>query len=472
MRNSFFSPSSLRFLACVALMMISRNASAEPQNVLFIILDDLRADVLGCYGDTVTRSPHLDQLASEGLRFDNAYCQGTWCLPSRRAMMRSQYVRKDGPTLGETLRAAGHTSVRVSKIFHMRVPGDIVDGTDGPDVEACWDQRFNSPGPEFNTPGDYACLNLNVFTREIPGRQGTGMPHRPYVTVKSDGDGVEQSDYKTATKAIELLREFRDQSFFLAVGLVRPHYPMVAPAELFEHYPHEEVMLPETWQQDLSGIPKAGLAGSRSDKIGIDKFPDNQKRMWSGYRASVEFADQQVGRILNELQSLGLDDQTNVIFTSDHGYHLADHTFWQKANLHEPVARVPLVIRTPKHRKLGQRSSRSLVELIDLYPTVCDLMEVETPEHCQGMSLLPVLENPEHTVRKAALTVHERGKSRQLLLRTDRYAYMKYQDGSEELYDMQADPLQVTNLANSESHQDVKSKLSEQLKELREQHQL
>ncbi|MEM6470034.1 MAG: sulfatase [Planctomycetota bacterium] len=451
---------------------VCSSACAERQNVLLIILDDLRADVLGCYGDEITRSPNIDRLASEGMRFDNAYCQGTWCLPSRRALMRSQYVAQDGATLGETLRAAGRKSVRVSKIFHMRVPGDIVDGTDGPDVEACWDQRFNSPGPEFNTPGDYACLNLNIFTREIPGRQGTGMPHRPFVTVEADGNGEDQSDFKTASKTIELLDELRDEHFFLAVGMVRPHYPMVAPAEFFQNYPHEDVELPSTWNRDLSGIPTAGITNSRSAKNGLDKYPENQRRMWSGYRASVEFADQQVGRILDKLDQLGLAEKTTVIFTSDHGYHLGDHTFWQKSNLHEAVARVPLVIRTPRHREKGSRSTTSLTELIDIYPTICDVMNVTVPKHCQGKSLQPVLEDSEATVRDAAITVHSKGKKRQFLLRTDRYAFMQYPDGSRELYEMNTDADQTKNLAESDSHREIVRELSGRLEKLVRQHEL
>ncbi|MCO8125467.1 sulfatase [Stieleria sp. TO1_6] len=439
------------------------------KNVLLIVSDDLRADTLGCYGDAVTRTPHLDRLAAAGMVFDHAYCQGTWCAPSRKSFMRSRYIDGDCPTLGETLQAADIASLRVGKIFHMRVPGDIVDGTNGQDVAECWTERFNSQGDEAHTVGAYACLNQNVFTTAMEGRQGAGTPHRPFVTVKVDGDATEQPDFKSATKAIELLKRFQGQRFFLAVGLVRPHYPMVAPQALFDHYPAESMQLPVTWNQDLgtSGIPRAGLASSRSAENGISRYPLNQKRMWSGYRASVEFMDAQVGRVLDALDQLGLSESTAVIFTSDHGYHLGDHTFWQKSNLHEKVARVPLIIRrgVSEGRKQGGRGqhSESLVELVDLYPTVCDLMSLRTPSECQGKSLVPVLADPAATVRDAAITIDGKKKTRHFLLRTSRWALMSYQDGSAELYDMQTDSLQQRNLAGDPEYAATKADLQRQL---------
>ncbi len=450
------------------------------RNVLLIVSDDLRADTLGCYGDQVTRTPHLDRLAADGMVFDHAYCQGTWCAPSRKSFMRSRYVDASCPTLGETLRAAGIPSLRVGKIFHMRVPGDIVDGTNGQDVAECWTERFNSQGDEAHTVGDYACLNQNVFTKSMEGRQGAGTAHRAFVTVKVDGDGADQPDSKSASKAVELLKQFQGQRFFLAVGLVRPHYPMVAPQAMFDHYRAESMELPSTWNQDLdtSGIPAAGLVPGRSAQNGIGRYPINQKRMWSGYRASVEFMDAQVGRVLDALDKLGLSESTAVIFTSDHGYHLGDHTFWQKSNLHEKVARVPLIIRQGTAApaapppfsgqipgKRGERS-QSLVELVDLYPTVCSLMSVTTPADCQGKSLVPILADPKTTIRDAAITIGGNRQRRHFLLRTRCWAMMSYHDGSTELYDMRSDPEQRSNLADDLDHARTKDDLQSKLGKL------
>jgi len=274
--------------------------------------------------------------------------------------------------------------------------------------------------------------------------------------VKYDGDGSDQPDWKTASKATELLRMHRDERFFLAAGFVRPHYPMVAPRQYFAPYRWESISLPEVPDNDLADIPKAGLAATRNDNNPIGKYPDNQKRMWAGYYAAISFMDEQVGRVLDELDRLGLRESTAIVFTSDHGYHLGEHTFWQKSNLHEEVLRVPLIISVPG---LKPGRSRSLVELADLYPTLSELLGLPVPEEVQGRSLAPVLKNPRAKVRQAALSVGRNG----YCLRTDHWAFIRYRDGSEELYDMDADPKQFTNLAASDDHRNTLTELRRRL---------
>lgn len=431
-------------------------ADPEIRNVLFIVSDDLKASVLGCYGDRFCKTPNIDRLAKRGMVFEKAYCQGVWCAPSRASLMRSRYVGKDEITWGEHVQQHGMYSARVGKIFHMRVPGDIIDGTNGPDVEACWTERFNSSGLEAHTPGDYACLNLNIFTDKLEGRQSTRMPHRMFVTVQYDGDGSDQPDHKSASKAIDLLQKHQEERFFLAVGLIRPHYPMVAPKQYFDPYPWDTLPLPMSLPDETTDIPKQGIAKTNNITNSIGKYPDNQKRMWQGYYASVEFMDDQVGRILNELDRLELTDSTAIIFTSDHGYHLGKHGFWQKSNLHEEVTRVPLVISAP-----GMQPGRtsSLVELVDLFPTACDLTSMPIPASVQGLSLRPILRDSLASVKDAALSLNK-GHA----IRTANWAYMKYPDGSEELYDMKADPRQFHNLAGVESLADQKAQLKKALK--------
>ncbi|GAB5406235.1 MAG: sulfatase [Aureliella sp.] len=404
-----------------------------------IVSDDLKASALGCYGNEVCKTPNIDKLASRGMVFTRAYCQGTWCGPSRRSFMYSQYQGTDGKNLGEHFRASDYYSARVGKIYHMRVPGDIIDGTDGEDVASTWTEKFNSQGQEAHSEGLYACLNLNIFTRAPEDRQSTRMPHRMFVSVELDNDGAEQPDHKSATKAIELLEQHKQDSFFLAVGFVRPHYPMVAPAPLFEQYPWSQMQLPTTVENDLDDIPKLGKATTLSTKNPIGNYPDNQRRMWSAYYASVTFMDQQVGRLLDKLDALGLRDSTAVVFMSDHGYHLGEHHMWQKSNLHEEVTRVPLVVSAPG-MKPGK--SNSIVELVDVYPTLSDLCRLPSPDGIDGVSLVPILNDHEARVKPGALSF-AKGTG----FRTERWAYMKYTDGTQELYDMDADPLQFTNLA-------------------------
>ena len=176
--------------------------------------------------------------------------------------------------------------------------------------------------------------------------------------------------------------------------------------------------------------------------FGIDRFPDNQRRMWTGYLATVTYMDEQVGRMLSALKELGLDKETLVLFTSDHGYLLGEHHFWQKSNLREEVTRVPLIIRSPG-MKAG--ASSSIVELVDMFPTACELTGLPIPSSVQGKSLLSIMQNPSIKVRNSALSFVKQGTS----MRSKRWSYMRYTDGSEELYDMAKDPKQFINLAQS-----------------------
>jgi len=448
------------FSLLVFVLSVTSLAADAPRspitNVLFIISDDLRASALGCYGDKFCRTPNIDKLASEGLVFNRAYCQGTVCGPSRTSFMFSRYKGRGTVNLGQHFKAHGRYSARVGKIYHMRVPGDIIAGTNGQDIPESWTERFNSQGNEAHTPGDYACLNLNIFTSQLEGRQSTQMPHRMFVSVKYEGDGADQPDHKTATKTIELLRQHGQKPFFIAAGFVRPHYPMVAPNQYFEPYPWQRMVVPDQIEGDLDDIPKMGWAGSRSLTNGIAKFPDNQKRMWAAYYAAVTFMDAQVGRILEELELLGLRESTAIVFTSDHGYHLGDHTFWQKGNVHEQVARVPLIMSIPGYEP-GRTDS--IVELVDLFPTLSEIAGLQAPADLQGVSLTPVLKQHSATVKKGALSLAKNGYG----WRTDNWAYMRYNDKSEELYDMQKDPGQITNLANDPAHASTLKQLATQL---------
>lgn len=438
---------------CFIYPATAEGAPPKIDNVLFIVSDDLKASVLGCYGDKVCHTPNIDRLAAEGVVFERTYCQGVVCGPSRTSFMHSRYKGGADINLGRHFRENGWYSARVGKIYHMRVPGDIIAGTNGQDVESSWTERFNSQGQEAHTPGHYACLNQNIFTTDPENRQTTRMPHRMFVTVRYEGDGSDQPDHKSATKAIELLQKHRSEKFFLAVGLVRPHYPMVAPQQYFDPYSWQKILMPPSVENDLLDIPKAGLAGTQNETNPIGQYPDNQKRMWTGYYASVAFMDEQVGRIINELEHLGLRDSTAIVFASDHGYHLGEHGFWQKSNLHEEVTRVPLIVSTPGF-KPGR--SKSMTELADIFPTLSDLAGLKIPDTVQGKSLVPVLKDNAATVREGALSLNKGGYS----IRTSDWAFMRYPDSSTELYDMTADPNQFTNLADNPDYDEVRTRLA------------
>lgn len=445
----------LILLCCLQGAAFGRGGKVK--NVLFLICDDLKASVLSCYGDKVCRTPNIDKIADNGMVFDRAYCQGTWCAPSRVSFMNSRYKGSSkGQTLGEHLIKNGIYSARVGKIFHMRVPGDIIAGTNGGDVAQCWTERFNSKGMEAHTPGDYACLNKNIFTRVMEGRETTQMKNRMFVSVVADSDGSDQPDYKTADKIIELINKNKDKPFFIASGMVRPHYPHVSPKRFFDMYPWQKITPPELFPNDHADIPPKGIASSTSKNCGIDKYPDNIKRMWAAYYANVSFADEQIGKILDELKRLGLDESTAIVLFSDHGYHLGEHEFWQKVNLHEEVIRVPMIIAVP-----GLRPGRtdSIAELVDIYPTVCELMGVDIPEHVQGKSLLPVIKDSDAKVKDVALSFLRGGTS----LRKDGWVFNYYNDSTAELYDMKKDPAQFHNLADNPEYKDVRKQMHKQL---------
>ena len=425
-------------------ILLGLSVHSKVKNILLIVSDDLKADALGCYGSEIAQTPYVDQLAREGTLFENAYCQGTVCRPSRASFMRGRYRGEKEITWGEHFQKNGYSSTRVGKIFHMRVPGDIIAGTDGDDVPACWSAKYNMPGKEAHTPGNYACLNLDKFTTELQGRQSTKMPFRMFVTVDYVGDGSDQPDWESGNQIGRTSQKFQERREALLFGnrTRSPALPERQPKQYFERYPFKQMKLPFVPKGDWEDMPKAALSNSNSKKYGIDKFPDNQKRMWSGYLATVTFMDEQVGRILKALKELGLDKETAVFFTSDHGYLLGEHHFWQKGNLREEVTRVPLIIKAP-----GQKPAQtsSIVELVDMFPTACALTGLPIPESVQGKSLLPLLEDPTVSVKKSALSFVGRGTS----MRTSDWAYMKYGDGSEELYDMKKDPKQFNNLARN-----------------------
>ena len=453
-------------LATLALISLSAFGVERP-NVLFIISDDLTATALSCYGNTVCKTPNIDRLASQGTRFTKAYCQGTYCGPSRASFMSGYYphaIKMLGygsprPAIGERATWAqhfknnGYHTARVSKIFHMGVPGGIEKGTDGADDPASWTERFNSAGPEWKAPGDGETLENNADGRK-PGPVGGNT----FVVVEADGNDLVHSDGKTAAKAVELIKQNRDKPFFLGVGFVRPHVPFVAPRKDYTDFlPYSRMQLPPKLKDDWADIPKAGINYKTSKNMKMDLR--RQKKAVGGYYASVAFMDRMVGQVLNGLKEAGLEDNTIVIFTSDHGYHLGEHDFWAKVSLHDESAAVPLIIRMP-----GKKPAvcHSLVELLDLYPTLSNLCGLEVPKHLQGKDISKMMTDPAKEVRSAAFSVNGKG----FLLREQDWAYIAYGkngQGDEELFDMKQDPKQFTNLAKDPKHAQIIARFQKQM---------
>ena len=341
---------------------------------------------------------NIDSIAKNGIRYTKAFCQFPVCGPSRASLMNGYYphatrvlgyqsgrsaIGDERATWPQHFKNAGYYTARVSKIYHMGVPGDIEKGSNGKDDKASWTERFNSKGPEVFAPGDAELLQNNPDGSK-PVRGGNTLE-----LLKADGDDLVHSDGKTAQKACELIRKHKDEPFFLAVGFVRPHVPFVAPREYFKPYPHEKINMPEKVKGDWDDIPKAGI-NYRTSK-GMNLSLKHEKKAVAAYYASVSLMDTQVGKVLKTLKDEGLEKNTIVIFTSDHGFHLGEHEFWMKVGLMDESSRVPLIIKVPD-KKPGVCDS--FVELIDLYPTASELCGLEIPERIQGKSLVKTLDDP------------------------------------------------------------------------------
>ncbi|MBD3676501.1 MAG: sulfatase [Planctomycetaceae bacterium] len=445
-------------------------ATEKPYNVLFIISDDLTATALSCYGNQVCQTPNIDRIAARGTLYTRAFCQGTYCGPSRASLMSGYYPHATGvlgyksprPQIGDRATWAqhfknnGYYTARVSKIYHMGVPGGIEAGTDGADDPASWTERFNSPGPEWKAPGDGETLEGN------PDGKKPVVGGNTFVVVEADGDDLVHSDGKTANKAVELIHQHKDEPFWLGVGFVRPHVPFVAPRPYYRPFlPYSKNKLPPKLPGDWDDIPKPGINYKTSLNMQMDIR--RQKKAVGGYYASVSFMDAQVGKVLDAVEEAGILDHTIIIFTSDHGYHLGEHDFWAKVSLRDESAGVPLIISVPGK---PAQVCHSLVELIDLYPTTAKLCGLDVPERLQGLEISATLDDKSHQVRDAAFSVAPMRKG--FLLREDDWSYIQYGEQAEngiELFDMNADPQQFYNLAENPKYADTVARFQRRMAE-------
>ncbi|HIF01710.1 MAG: sulfatase [Fuerstiella sp.] len=429
--------------------------SAARPNVLFIAVDDLSA-ALGCYGDVIARTPHIDGLAASGVRFDRAYNQLPLCNPTRASIMTGlrpdqikvydldRHFRDEVPdvvTLSQAFQQAGYFAARVGKIYHYNVPAAI--GTDGFDDPPSWNKTVNPKGRDKDDES-------LIFNAE-PHRKISGA----LSWLAADGDDTEQTDGMIATEAICLMEQHRAKPFFLAVGFFRPHTPYVAPKKYFDMYPVRQMRLPFAPIGDRDDIPVPAFAHN----CPIPHYDLPQPvllQALQAYYACVSFVDAQVGRLLAALDRLNLAEDTIVVFWSDHGYHLGEHNgIWQKRTLFEEGARTPLIIRVPGRAGNGQ-SCRRIVEFVDIYPTLTNVAGVKAPDNLAGRDLTPLLDAPLSAWDGLAVTQVLRPADERLKtmvmgcsIRTHRWRYTEWAEGKEgvELYDHQTDPMEFHNLA-------------------------
>jgi len=412
-------------------------------------------NALGCYGHPIVKSPRIDRLASRGVIFDRAYCQFPPCGPSRASLLTGlrpdttrvlgnnldfRQFHPEAVTLPQLLKNNGWFAAREGKMFHMNVPGEV--GSPKYQDEPSWNHSISPPGLEAKTPGEGRRLN--------PPGVGFGMQ---WIAAAS---AAGQADTNAANHALELLEQNQTTPFFLGVGFIRPHLPFVAPSRFYDQYPLDSIPLPQNPPGDLDDIPAAAKSVRPQlwDHMKMDG--PRIKEALRGYYASTSFMDDQFGRVMAGLERMGLADNTIVVFWGDHGWHLGEHTRWQKMSLMEESARVPLIVAAPRRKGNGRRCA-SLVEFVDVYPTLAELSGLKPPAHLEGQSLAPLLDNPARPWKKAAFTQLKYENITGRAVRTNRYRYIRWEGagGGEELYDHSKDPHEFTNLATRQEGRDA-----------------
>ena len=434
------------FFVCVALWYIAdlpetgtavADDNARP-NVLFIISDDLN-NFLGCYGDPRAKTPNIDRLAQRGVLFDRAYCTFPLCGPSRNSMLTGLYPNSTGilrnaqifrqtipaqHSMPQAFRLEGYFAARIGKLYHYNVPKSV--GTNGHDDPGSWELELNPAGVDR--------LEEEPFiTTLTPGRFGGTLSW--YASPKRDAHHTDGMLAQDAEWVLERCAARCDRPFFLAVGFYRPHTPYVAPKDpYFGWYPQSEMPLVKGVAEDQQDIPAPGLGSYKKEQ---DRLTDELRRQCiQAYYASISFMDAQVGRVVAALDRLGLSENTIIVFTSDHGYHMGEHGLWQKMSLFEESTRVPMLIVAPGVSDSGT-VVRTPVSQVDLFPTLAELCDVTAPGNLQGQSLVPMLTDASVEGRGWALTeVTRRGKSRDerflgYSLRTQRWRYTEWDDGEQ-----------------------------------------
>jgi|TARA_B110000495_G_C23033420_1_gene616237 iduronate 2-sulfatase len=433
--------------------------ASEKPNVLFIMTDDLNCD-LGSYGHPLVKSPNIDRLASQGVLFENAYCNYPVCGPSRASFMTGLYPEQNGVTvlrrlfrnyvpdavtLSQHFMRSGYTAARVGKIYHYDNPKGV--GTDGHDDPASWNTKINPRGRDKDEEDKIFSLR--------PGSFGASLSW-----LAAEGTDEEQTDGKVATESIGLLKQYADNDtpFFLAVGFYKPHTPYVAPKKYFDLYDSSQITVPTIPEGYLDTLPGPAKKTVTAFKLQIDLPEETARKAMHAYYATISFVDAQIGRLLDSLDELGLRDDTIVLFSSDHGYHMGEHGHFQKNTLFENADRVPLILSAPGMKEVGKRS-QSFAEMIDFYRTLSDLAGLpKPPEYVKGVSLRPVLQNVSKAPRSNSFTQLINGYT----LRTRDFRITKWKEGSPdnlELYDQRNDPEELVNLAKNPEYRKDLAKL-------------
>lgn len=483
------SNSTFQFVSTVIVLAAATLSAADKPNVLFIAVDDLRPE-LGCYGADMIHSPNIDRLASSGVIFNRAYCQLAVCNPSRVSLMtglrpdsskvwdlstRFRHTVPDVVTLPQQFKKHGYYAVSYGKIFH----------NPWPDNES-WSEPHSWP-KKSSLWSDEAKRRRAQFKDKM---RAEGRPEKRINRIRAQATEIvdipdeEHIDGAIAEQALAAMKRLskQDQPFFLAAGFVRPHLPFVVPRKYWELYDAHEISAAAN-----PFLPKDAPAFAMNTMYELRDYLDfdgtsaptqgsltqeQQRRLKHGYYASVSFIDSLVGRLLTELEALGLSENTVVVLWGDHGWKLGEHNSWCKQSNYEIDARVPLIIRAPSAKANGE-TTNALVEFVDIYPTLCELAGLPSPKHLEGKSMTPLLAKPDQSWKQAAFSQFRRQDGNVPLMgysmRTDRYRYVEWQDRrtrevvATELYDHSIDSSENTNIAVQAKNKSLLAELSRQM---------
>lgn len=456
------------FLMLVVLCNAARPTSAADRpNVLLICVDDLKP-LLGCYGDKTVKSPNIDRLAARGMLFESAYCNQAVCAPSRNSLLtglRPQTLgiydlgtnfrrsRPEAITLPQHFKANGYRTEALGKIFHV--------GHGNHEDPASWSvPHWKAEVVAYALPESRAKQGLTREEALFSNKKAQGLP-RGAAYESADVADDAYPDGRTADEAIRRLQAARsrpDQPFFLAVGFVKPHLPFCAPKRYWDLYDRAQ-FAPAARQTPPDGAPSYApqFGGELRQYSGIpdkgDLDAELQRTLIHGYHAATSYMDTQLGRVLGALDETGLAQNTILVLWGDHGWHLGDHGIWCKHTNYEQATRIPVLVTAPGVTRPGTRTS-SLAETVDIYPTVCELAGLPTPEGLDGRSFVPTLRDPSAATKDSIIHVYPRGPRLGRAIRTSRYRlveWKKFGDTNEpaefELYDYQTDPAETKNLA-------------------------
>jgi arylsulfatase A-like enzyme len=459
-------------LALISWSMPAR--AADKPNILFIAIDDLR-DWVNYLGYDQVKTPNLDKLSARGLTFSRGYCASPVCNPSRAALMSGMrssttgvysngidwrtHITEATPTLNQHLRTQGYYVCGAGKIYHGGFPR-LSDWDDylsrGEPAEEGAAPAAKAKGQGKNKAKAKAAAAAAVAAGERdPGGVG-GIRFKPLPDARDE----DMSDYHYVSYALKQLNTKHDKPLFVACGLQKPHMPWDVPQKYYDMYPLEKIELPKVLKDDLADIPPAGIRMAKPEGDHAAMLASGRwKEAVQAYLATITFCDAMIGRLMDGFDKSPYKDNTIIILWSDHGWHLGEKEHWRKFALWEESTRAPFLMVVPGLTKPGSVCNRP-VDYMNIYPTLCDLAGVPLPKHLEGVSMKPLLANPAAAWDRPAITTHGYQNH---AVRTDKWRYIRYENGDEELYDEVADPLEWKNLASDPKFASVKQDLAKWL---------